>query len=86
MQLYELNEILKNYQYHFKNEFEQTRILSFIIAQSNSSKKLKPSDILKFDWDNQETETVETKQLTKEDIEMYRRKAKEIIKTNFIMK
>lgn len=84
--MYELNEILMNYQYHFKNEFEQTRMLSFIIAQSNSSKKIKPSDILKFDWDSIETETVERKQLTKEDIEMYRRKAKEIIKTNFIMK
>lgn len=84
--MYELNEILKNYQYHFRNEYEQTRILSYIIAQSNSSKKLKPSDVLKFEWDNQEVETIETKQLTKEDIEMYRRKAKEIIKTNFIMK
>ena len=86
MKMYELNEILKNYQYHFRNEYEQTRILSYIIAQSNSSKKLKPSDVLKFEWDNQEVETIETKQLTKEDIEMYRRKAKEIIKTNFIMK
>lgn len=84
--MYELNEILKNYQYHFRNEYEQTRILSYIIAQSNSSKKLKPSDILKFDWDNQETEKTETKQMTKEDIEMYRRKAKEIIKSNFLIK
>lgn len=86
MQIYELNEILKNYQYHFKNEFEQTRIISFVIAQSNSTKKLKSTDVLKFEWDNIEVEDTEKKQLTKEDIELYRKKAQEIIKTNFIIK
>lgn len=86
MQMYELNEILKNYQYHFRNEFEQTRIISYVIAQSNSTKKLKSTDVLKFEWDNTDIEDTEKKQLTKEDIKMYRTKAKEIIKTNFMMK
>lgn len=86
MQTYELNEILKNYQYHFRNEFEQTRIISFVIAQSNSTKKLKSTDVLKFEWDNADIESTEKKVLSKEDIEIYRKKAKEIIKTNFIMK
>lgn len=86
MQMYELNEILKNYQYHFRNEFEQTRIISYVIAQSNSTKKLKSTDVLKFEWDNTYIEDTDKKQLTKEDIELYRQKAKEIIKTNFIMK
>lgn len=86
MQMYELNEILKNYQYHFRNEFEQTRIISYVIAQSNSTKKLKSTDVLKFEWDNTDINDTEKKQFTKEDIEMYRAKAKEIIKTNFIMK
>lgn len=86
MPMYELNEILKNYQYHFRNEFEQTRIISFVIAQSNSTKKLKSTDVLKFEWDNTDIDTIEKKALSKEDIEMYRQKAKEIIKTNFIMK
>lgn len=84
--MYELNEILKNYQYHFRNEFEQTRIISYVIAQSNSTKKLKSTDVLKFEWDNTDNEDTEKKSLSKEDIEMYRKKAKEIIKTNFIMK
>lgn len=84
--MYELNEILNNYQYHFRNEFEQTRIISFVIAQSNSTKKLKSTDVLKFEWDNTDIEDTEKKSLSKEDIEMYRQKAKEIIKTNFIMK
>lgn len=84
--MYELNEILKNYQYHFRNEFEQTRIISYVIAQSNSTKKLKSTDVLKFEWDNTDIETSDKKQLTKEDIELYRQKAKEIIKTNFMMK
>lgn len=84
--MYELNEILKNYQFHFRNEFEQTRIISFVIAQSNSTKKLKSTDVLKFEWDKTDIEDTEKKQLTKEDIEMYRKKAKEIIKTNFMMK
>ena len=34
-----------------KSEWEQTRFISYIIAQVNSTKKLKPTDLIKFDWD-----------------------------------
>ena len=34
-----------------KTEWEQTRFLAYVAAQVNSTKKLKPTDILKFDWD-----------------------------------
>lgn len=87
MQLYELDSILKSYQYRFKHQYEMTRDIAYIIAQSNSTKKIKPIDIMKFEWDNQYAkEENKKKELTEEDIALYRKKAQEIIKQNFLIK
>ena len=37
-----------------RETWEQTRLLGFIIAQSNSTKTLKQTDILRFPWDEEE--------------------------------
>lgn len=37
-----------------REAWEQTRLLGFIIAQSNSTKTLKQTDILRFPWDEEE--------------------------------
>mgnify|MGYP005901341263 CR=1 FL=1 len=52
MQFYELNTILSSLNKSIKNTWEQTRMIAYTIAQCNSTKQLKPTDILKFDWDN----------------------------------
>lgn len=36
-----------------KQEWEQTRLISYVTAQSQSSKKIQISDIIKFPWDKE---------------------------------
>lgn len=85
--MYELELILSNYSYHYRNNWEMTRNISYIIAQTNSTKKLKPQDIMKFDWDNvSNTTTKKNEKLSEKDIEMFRQKAKEIINQNIFNK
>lgn len=51
MKYYELKPILKNLNVSVKNDWEIARQISYIIAQSQSTKKIKPSDIMHFPWD-----------------------------------
>ena len=51
MQYYELKPILKNLNVSVKNDWEIARQICYIIAQSQSTKKIKPSDIMQFPWD-----------------------------------
>lgn len=51
MKFYELSPILKNMNVSVKNDWEIARQISYIIAQSQSTKKIKPSDIMHFPWD-----------------------------------
>jgi len=50
-QPYELDIYIEKYNRLEKRSWEQARFISYIIAQVNSKKQLKPEDILKFDWD-----------------------------------
>lgn len=52
MQFYEIPELVKGLNVKHKESWEQTRFISYITAQVNSTKKLKPTDILKFSWDS----------------------------------
>lgn len=76
--MYELNLILESLHLSNKDSWEQTRMISYIIAQSNSSKTLKLTDIMKFEWDEQ-TDNEDTK-ITKEDIERIKQKSSEYLK------
>lgn len=49
-----------------KESWEQTRELLFMTAQVNSTKKLKPEDLMKFPWDSYKPE-FEKKPITEED-------------------
>lgn len=80
MQAYELNVILSMLEYTNKQEWEQTRFKCYIQAQTQSTKKLNPQDILKFSWDNEAT-SKENKNtyISTEDIERLKAKANKII-------
>lgn len=80
MQYYELDIILSMLEYTTKQDWEQTRFQSYITAQSQSTKKLQITDVLKFSWDNEATNK-ENKNttITKEDIDRLKRKAEKII-------
>ena len=58
MQQYEIKSLMDYCYYKHKENWEQTRLISYLIAQTNSKKKLKLQDIIKFKW---ETENESTK-------------------------
>lgn len=72
--MYELEALINSLYQKNKESWEQTRLLAYIVAQVNSSKKLKPSDILSFVWDN---EGGGNTSISNEDIERLKRKAKQ---------
>lgn len=73
MQHYEIPALVKGINLKHKESWEQTRFISYITAQVNSTKKLKPTDILQFSWD---IETKDTK-ISNEDVERLRNKSKQ---------
>lgn len=79
MEIYEVKAFIKYKYFIYKEAWEQTRMLSYIIAACNSTKKLKITDIIKFPWDN--TDKAETNIITQKDIDRLQRKAEEYLKT-----
>ena len=78
MQIYELKEVLDKMQNKNKTGWEQARMISYIIAQTNSTKQLSPTDIMKFDWD--EAKEKDTS-ISKDDIARLQAKANQFINT-----
>lgn len=75
MQAYELYPILKNLDISIRNGWEQTRNLMYAIVQMQSTKHLKPSDILKFPWDSNGIILPKNTNITKEYVEKMKQKA-----------
>lgn len=48
---YELYILYDNLEYSDFNNKEMSRIISYIIAQTQSRRKLSPTDIMQFPWD-----------------------------------
>lgn len=77
MQPYELTAILSNIEYSIKQTWEQTRFQTYIQAQTQSTKKLKPTDIIEFSWDKKEVN--KDTSISTEDIIRLKNKAQQII-------
>lgn len=56
MESYEINALMKYQFLNSKESWEQTRLISYLIAQVNSKKHLELSDIIKFKWDDENEE------------------------------
>lgn len=76
MQMYELQPLISNIHRRNKESWEQARLLAYITAQVNSTKKLKPSDIITFSWDEDVTSDTS---ISNEDVQRLRNKAKQYI-------
>ena len=76
MQWYEIKGMMKYEYYKEKEEWEQARLIAYVIAQVNSKKKLRIDEIVPFYW---ETET-DKKATSKEEFERLKNKAQEYIK------
>lgn len=81
MQEYEVSELLDGIPYLDKNDWERSRYSIYTNIQMNSKKKLKPTDILKFSWDNEDNDT--TTSITNADIERLNKKSEIISKNIF---
>ena len=78
MKIYEVNSLMRNAYKKSRDSWEQCRFISYILAQINSTKKLKLTDILSFTWDKEEDN--KNTMITNEDIERLKNKANQIIK------
>ena len=74
--MYEVQPLITSMHLKHRDSWEQSRMIAYIIAQVNSRKKLTPTDIIKFAWDNEKEINKETS-MSNEDIERLRKKAKE---------
>ena len=66
--------------YASKDSWEQTRLISYIIAQGNSTKKLNMTDILSFPWEKEQEEIERNTEMTNTDLERLKQKAKNYLK------
>lgn len=75
MTLAEVESFLEGINRRNRDAWEQTRLLGYIIAQSNSTKTLKQTDILRFPWDEEEKKDTS---VTDDEMKRLRAKAKEV--------
>jgi hypothetical protein len=75
MQWYEVDACLKGAELSERVGWEQTRCLCYVTAQVQSRKKLKPSDVLSFDWDKERKGDTE---ITSAEVARLKKKAAEM--------
>lgn len=78
MQPYEVSVLLEYIENADRLSWEQTRLQMYMVAQVNSTKKLKPTDILPFSWDKEKRETDTS--ISNEDIARLTERAKQLEK------
>lgn len=71
---------MKYSHYRNKESWEQARLISYLIAQTHSSKKLKVEEIIKFPWEKEENKPIENDQITQDDIDFLEQQAEEFKK------
>lgn len=75
MEFYEIRAIMKYQYYAHKDNWEQARLIAYMIGQTNSKNKLKISDIIEFPWDSEENENVS---VSNEEITNLRQEAQKV--------
>lgn len=73
MELYEVKAVMDYECLAYKDSWEQSRLIAYMIAQTNSTKRLKLTDILKFQWEKEDADTA----ISNEDVARLREKAKQ---------
>jgi hypothetical protein len=79
MQMYEVRALLQYSYYRNRESWEQSRLIAYITAQTQSTKRIKPTDIMTFPWEKdvhkQSNEEIEVSQ---KDIDALAEKAKQM--------
>lgn len=84
IQTYEIKAIMDNGYLKYREKWEMTRMLAYVTAQSQSTKKLKVTDIVSFPWDKQQEKTEKEVVIDKQRIKRIKEMAKEMIKNNIV--
>lgn len=79
IETYELNAAMKYSYYAVKDNWEQARLVAYIVAQCNSKRTLKMQDIMTFHWEEEQEE--HRTSITKEEIEALKRQAEQYLKS-----
>ena len=71
MKPYELSIICDSLHLRHKDSWEQARLIAYVTAQANSTKKLKPSNMIKFGWEQTEDkqDSTQSNSITLEEFE-----------------
>ena len=83
MELYEVKAVM-DYEYlAYKENWEQARLIAYVVAQTNSRKKLKLNDIVKFHWESDGKEkkatNSDTTSMSNEELARLQNKAKDFL-------
>ena len=62
MELYEMVALIDNLWMKDRTSWEQTRTISYITAQCQSTKKLDPMELMPFTWDRKEEKHIDTQE------------------------
>lgn len=65
--MYELNAAIKYSYYAEKSNWEQARLIAYVVAQTQSTKRINIEDIMKFPWEEEKDEKEDTS-ISKEQI------------------
>lgn len=68
MDWHEVGLLLDQLEYSNRDSWEQTRLTMWAILQSQSSKRIKVTDVLPFSWDK----VKEVKEITRNDVEEFK--------------
>lgn len=81
MEWYEVGAALQFLHYSNRTEWEQSRMMAYVTAQVQSTKKLKPEDIIKFPWDDKNPTEKANTDISKTDIERLNNMAQAYLNT-----
>lgn len=70
MDWHEVGLLLDQLEYSNRDSWEQTRLTMWATLQSQSSKRIKVTDVLPFTWD----QAKEIKEVTRDDIESFKKR------------
>lgn len=80
MEMYEVNALIKNQYRRHKDDWEQARLIAYLIAQCNSKKRMKLTDIVQFPWEKKNVKD----EIDFEAIKRIRAKAHSMLENNVI--
>lgn len=83
MEMYEVKAIMDYAYYAHKDEWEQSRLVAWMVAQVNSKKKIKLEDIIAFYWEK-EKDADTTTSISNADVDRLRKQAQQYINNNLI--